>query len=69
MSDLKNSAELERLHSRITALEEALEWYVENDDTNEGDEPLSHLGGATWNDVNAFWLEGRNKARALLEEK
>ena len=37
-------------------LEEALQWYVDNDDTNDGEEG------------NEFWLAGRDRARALLRE-
>jgi hypothetical protein len=54
------------LQSLNAELLEALQWMVENDDTNEGDEPLDHLGGATWNEFNAYWIEGLNKARAAI---
>jgi hypothetical protein len=52
----------------IKELIECLQWFVDNDDTNEGDEPLEYLQGQTWNDVNAFWLEGLNRARSVLEK-
>ena len=45
---------------------EALEWMVANDDTNEGDEPVERLGGQSWNEYNAYWLDGLNKARASI---
>lgn len=45
---------------------EALEWMVANDETNEGDEPLPDRGGQTWNDINAYWIDGLNKARAAI---
>jgi hypothetical protein len=45
---------------------EALEWMVANDDTNEGDEPLDRLGGQSWNEYNAYWLDGLNNARASI---
>ena len=55
----------------MTPLEEqlyaALVWMVENDDTNEGDVPMEHLGGETWNEYNAYWIEGLNKAREALK--
>jgi hypothetical protein len=50
----------------IEKMHEALEWFIENDDTNEGDDPVPHLGGRTWNDVNAYWIDGLNKSRAAL---
>jgi rubredoxin len=45
---------------------EALEWMVANDDTNEGDEPIDRLGGQSWNEYNAYWLDGLNNARAAI---
>jgi hypothetical protein len=45
---------------------EALEWMVANDDTNEGDEPVERLGGQSWNEYNAYWIDGLNKARAVI---
>ena len=45
---------------------EALEWMVANDDTNEGDEPVERLGGQSWNEYNAYWLNGLNNSRAAI---
>ena len=56
-------------HTKDEALRlalEALEWMVANDDTNEGDEPVERLGGQSWNEYNAYWLDGLNKARASI---
>lgn len=50
----------------VAALVEALEWFIDNDDTNEGDHPLAEHGGKTWNEINAYWIDGLNKARATL---
>jgi len=44
---------IEELKARISELEEILNWYVDYDDTNEGDQPVEHLGGRTWDEVNA----------------
>jgi hypothetical protein len=44
----------------------ALNWLVEHDDTNEGDEPVERLGGASWNECNEYWIDGLNKARAAI---
>jgi hypothetical protein len=64
------AAELRRLHEANAELLEALKWYVENDETNEGDDPLEKSErineGETWNSINAFWIEGLNKARAAI---
>jgi hypothetical protein len=45
---------------------EALEWMVANDDTNEGDEPVERFGGQSWNEYNAYWLDGLNNSRAAI---
>lgn len=52
----------------IQEMREALEWMIENDDTNEGDEPLHEHGGRSWNEMNSYWIEGLNKARAALSK-
>lgn len=54
------------LLSAAPELLEALIWFVENDDTNEGDEPMPEHNGETWNEINAYWLEGLSKARAAI---
>jgi hypothetical protein len=51
---------------RITELENCLHWYVEHDDTNEGDEPIPEYNGESWNQINENWLKGLNRARAVL---
>ena len=60
------AAELRRLHSVNAELLEALKWMVENDETNEGDDPVESLGGHSWNEYNSYWLDGLNKARAAI---
>lgn len=46
----------EEAEARVEKLETALTWYVENDDVN-----LNDPG-------NEFWIDGYNRARALLPE-
>ena len=60
------AAELRRLHSVNADLLEALKWMVDNDDTNEGDDPVERIGGQSWNEFNAYWLDGLNKARSAI---
>ena len=45
---------------------DALKWMVENDDTNEGDMPLDHLNGQTWDEFNAYWIDGLTRARTAI---
>lgn len=49
-------------------LVKALEWFIENDETNEGDAPLQEYGGESWNQINAPWIAGLNNARALVRK-
>ena len=58
--------EIERLRAENAALRAALQWMVDNDDTNEGDEPMPEYGGQTWNEINAYWIDGLNRARKAL---
>jgi hypothetical protein len=60
------AAELERLYEANQAMLSALKWMVENDETNEGDQPVESLGGQSWNEYNAYWIDGLNKARAAI---
>jgi hypothetical protein len=50
--------EVKNLKKIISELKSCLRWYVENDDVQEG---------GRWEESNAFWLEGKRKAQALLE--
>ena len=50
----------------VAALVEALEWYISEDETNEGDEPMPDHGNRSWNEINSYWIEGKRKAEAAL---
>lgn len=50
----------------IELAEIALAWYIENDETNEGDN--TEIGGKNWDEENAFWIEGKRKAENALSE-
>lgn len=50
----------------IAELLACLKWMVENDETNEGDEPLEGHHGATWNELNAYWIDGKRRAEAVI---
>lgn len=45
-----------------------IKWFIENDDTNEGDFPMPEHDGRTWDEINAPWIEGLNRARKFIEE-
>lgn len=46
----------------------ALQWYIENDEVNEGDIPLEQFGGQTWDELNAFWIKGKHTAKEVVKE-
>lgn len=50
----------------VAALVKALEWYISEDETNEGDEPMPEHGNRSWNEINSYWIEGKRKAEAAL---
>jgi hypothetical protein len=39
---------------------------VDNDETYEGDEPLHNHGNRSWNEINAYWISGKNKALSAI---
>ena len=57
---------MEEAANEIEELRKALQWMVDNDETNVGDEPLREYGGYSWNVLNAYYIEGLNRAKALL---
>lgn len=60
---------VERQAQHILNLRAALQWMVDNDETNQGDWPLEEHGGLTWNELNGYWIDGLNRAKAALEEE
>lgn len=57
----------------IRELVEALQWYIENDETNEGSEPIRNpyrpsLNGQTWDEINGYWIAGKRRAEAALRK-
>jgi hypothetical protein len=48
----------------IAELCTALEWYVSEDETYRGDN--SDEGGKNWDEINAYWIEGQDKALAAI---
>jgi len=61
-------AELAGVQGRLDRAMEHLEWFISEDETNRGDEPKERLGGQTWNQVNAYWIENVDAAIAFVAE-
>ena len=59
---LERIAQLEAICRQLV---DALNWYIDEDDTIEGDEPTSF--GETWNDINAPWIAGKRRAEAAID--
>ena len=57
---------VKELEAENAELRDALLWYLNEDDTNEGDEPLEQFSGQSWDEINEYWLVGKNRARRLL---
>jgi len=45
-----------------------LEWFISEDETNRGDEPMPERGNRTWNEINAYWLKHLDSAIAFVAE-
>ena len=61
---LRRPIDLVRDHAQ--ELLDALKWFIDNDDTNEGDAPLPEYNGRSWNEINAYWIDGLNRARKAI---
>jgi hypothetical protein len=59
---------IRQLEAERDRLRDAVQWFIDNDETNEGDTPLPEYGGRCWNEINAYWIAGLNRARAALKE-
>lgn len=54
VDDAKETQRRAGLYEELLA---CLEWFVENDDTNDG---------GVWEDVNSFWLAGLRRAQSVI---
>lgn len=58
-SNLHEAAELLlKQHAAIVRLRATLQWYVDEDEV---------MDGGKWEEENAFWLQGKRDAEAVLE--
>jgi hypothetical protein len=49
----------------VRELTERLEWYIQEDETYRGDN--TEEGGTNWDEENAYWIEGQDRAIAAVE--
>jgi hypothetical protein len=52
----------------LQRMADALQWFINEDDTYRGDEPLPEYGGRTWDELNDYWIANLDSAIALVEE-
>lgn len=50
----------------IQRLADALQWFIDEDDTNRGD--FSADGGVNWEEENAYWIAGLEQGIAAADE-
>ncbi len=50
----------------IQRLADDLQWYIDEDETNRGDN--SENGGTNWDEENAYWIEGQDRAIQSVEQ-
>lgn len=56
------------MEEKLKEASEIIQWFIENDETNEGDAPMAEHGGQSWNEINEYWIEGLNRARKFVED-
>ena len=57
---------IEELEAKLAEAADVIEWFIVNDETNEGDEPMPERGNRSWNEINGYWIDGLNRGRSLL---
>jgi hypothetical protein len=61
-------ARIEELERKLAKAVEHIEWFISEDETNRGDEPMSSHGGRTWDEINEYWITHLDSAVAFVAE-
>lgn len=56
------------LRDTLERSRKSLQWMIDNDETNQGDEPMEDHGGQSWNEINAYWIAGLSEARESVSD-
>jgi len=56
------------LEAKLAKAAEHLEWFIENDETYRGDEPMPERRNQTWDEINSYWIEHLDAAIAFVLE-
>jgi uncharacterized coiled-coil protein SlyX len=59
---------LEQTQAKLAKAVEHIEWFISEDETNRGDEPMSSHGGRTWDEINEYWITHLDSAVAFVAE-
>ena len=59
---------IKELEAKLAKAVEHLEWFIENDETNRGDEPMPERRNQTWDEINSYWIEHLDAAIAFVLE-
>jgi hypothetical protein len=54
--------------AKLAKAMEHIEWFISEDETNRGDEPMPELGDRTWNEINEYWIKHLDSAIAFVAE-
>ena len=68
ISEAKLMARIEELERKLAKAVEHIEWFISEDETNRGDEPMSSHGGRTWDEINEYWITHLDSAVAFVAE-
>ena len=56
------------VEAKLAKAVQHIEWFISEDETNRGDEPMPERRGKTWNEINAYWIEHLDSAIAFVAE-
>ena len=59
---------LEQTQAKLAKAVDHIEWFISEDETNRGDEPMSSHGGRTWDEINEYWITHLDSAIAFVAE-
>jgi hypothetical protein len=59
---------IKELEAKLAKAVEHIEWFISEDETNRGDEPMSSHGGRTWDEINEYFITHLDSAVAFVTE-
>jgi hypothetical protein len=59
---------IEELEAKLAKAVGHIEWFISEDETNRGDEPMPELGDRTWDEINEYWIKHLDSAIEFIAE-